>query len=398
MDDFSQAADAWSQASGFNQQASGEVANSLSKTEFWSPSNGHSIIRILPPGKQGNVLFGKGMWGIRQSRYEVWTKNELFPNFTGDKPIFATCASRTLPEEYMQDPIKEAIDRNSDYLSAEFIDKFYAKNKVIVNVLVKEIRDERNNVIDPDQCWKPVVASMPSKFWKWLTDVNNHPMLNPYNGLDIRITRSGKNLNTDYSWAFLPGVAPSPVVELAHVQALLEQVEDIYDVVKGQIERSKQAEVAIVKLINDLADKTRDQVNSMTGGGFTPPGSPPPFVPGLPPAGAMPYQPPQAPPVPSFQAPQAPPVPSFQPPQAPSFQPPQAPQAPQAPQEPQPPQAPPVPGAPPTAAAAPEQPECIGHFVQRNPGATMDAPTDAQCQTCPAKTVCYFQAASGFGS
>lgn len=416
MVDFNQAANEWAAQAGFNEEASKELASATNKADFWSPVNGQSIIRILPPGKDGNVLFDKGMWGIRHARYEVWS-NGPFTNFTGDKGLFASCGARTLPAEYMSDPVKEALERNHEYLPSDVTERFYAKNKVMVNVLVKEIRDERNNIIDPDQCWKPVVASMPAKFWAFLTDKDNHPLFNPYSGIDIRVTRTGQKLKTEYTWAFLPGVSASPVVELAQVPGLLGQVEDIYDLVKGQIDRSKQSEASIIKLIEDLASKTRDQVSAMTGAapssgypaGMSPPSFAPPTVPGgatqPPPAFAAPPAPPAPVPPAGFTPPPSPVsvvAPPPPPPQEPigfqtSFAPPAATPTP----APVPQAAPPVAPVEPPAATVVEvaaQPDCVGQYIARNPGATMDAPTDTQCQPCPARMVCYFQATSGFNS
>ena len=392
MTDFNNLAQQWATTSGFNAAAAANGGANGSKVEWWSPKNGDTVLRILPPGKNGCKLFQEGMWGIRQFRYEVWG-NGPFTNFTGDKPLIATCGNRTLPAEFFSDPVKEALTRNDAYLPNEVSDKFYARNKVLVNVMIREIRDERNNVIDQDLCNKPVVASLPTRFWNFLTDPNNVAHFNPFNGLDIRVSRRGKGLTTEYSYAFLPGVAPGPVVaDQNQMMGLLDQVEDLYDLVKSQIEKSQDNEKSIIALIDNLAQINKDKVSSNFGSPAAPAAPATPTF-AAPPAPAAPAAPAPAP-APAPMTP--PPAPAPAPEQqerigfTPAFAPTPAP-------APAPAPAPEQAAAPaPAPAADAAAPECMGQFEARNPGASMAAPSDADCQACPSKTVCYFQSKSPF--
>jgi len=243
MTDFSAAAQQWASQSGLNPDAASDKKD---YTTYWSPKSGEAVIRILPPGQQGCAVFQRGNWGILNFRYEVWPNNAAFTNFTGDKPLIANCANRIFPQEFMSDPIKQAQLENDEYLPAELgtsrASQFYPKKKVLVNAFVKQIMDDRRNNIDADMCNKPVVASMPAGFWAFLTDPTNMPHFNPMCGLDVKITRTGKGLQTAYSYAFLPGVAASPILQTEEATfGLLASVQDLATIVRGEIARSKSA-------------------------------------------------------------------------------------------------------------------------------------------------------------
>lgn len=372
MTDFNQMAQQWASQAGFNAEAAANGGSNGPKVDWWSPKNGDTILRILPPGKNGCKLFQEGMWGIRQYRYEVW-KNGPFTNFTGDKPLIATSGNKTLPNEFFSDSVKEALNRNDAYLPNEVTEKFYARNKVLVNVMIREIRDESNNVIDQDMCNKPVVASLPTRFWNFLTDPNNIAHFNPFSGLDIRVSRRGKGLTTEYSYSFLPGVAPGPVVaDQNQMMGLLDKVEDIYDLVKGQVEKSADNEKSIINLIENLAEVNKAKVSS----NFGTPTQPATVVPTIPPPAPAP-----APaPAPSQDRIGFQPVPAPAPAPAPT----------------------PAPVTEQAAAPAPTPsgdvaaPDCVGQYEVRNPGASVANPADTECQVCPTKTVCYFQSKSPF--
>ena len=401
---------AWQTQSGFNAQKAQE--NAKPSTEYWNPKNGITVIRLLPPGRPGNKTSSEGWWAKKYFKYWI--------QFPGSKANAAGKAKeetsilydgrRSCPNDGFADPIEDVLDDLSATLPSEIIKGMRSKARCLVNVLIKEVYDERNNRIDADLSGKVVVADMPIGFFDHLKKEQVNPLngdyLNPFMGLDIIITRTGQGKNgTNYTYGVRPGALKSPILDdISKIPAMLDSVKDLADLVAESSNRDQPKLAETAAKIREWA-AAMAQVNPFGGavqqGNITSSG----FVPGAFPGsfGGNTYAQPQQPWQPPQQPPQAVqwPQPGQQPPQAPQW--PQAQQAPQTPPwaAPQPPvqtqQAPPPQqqAATPAQAPAPQavtRPACYKQYFAKNGnGCPIGQARDEGCKKCVFATPCSFE-------
>ncbi len=418
----------WQAASGFD--ASRADQNAKKQNEYWSPKNGTTVFRLLPPGKEGCQLFREGWWTARYFKH--WVKLPKMNAAAGDKQenLAIYDGPRSAPGKFTTNPIADAINEASAYLPAEAIKGLRSKARCLANILIKEIYDERNNRIDTDLTGKMVVADLPIGFHDHIKKDRANPVtgdyLNPFHGLDIMMRRSGTGqMNTEYAYAVRPGANMSPILDdMAQLQKLLAEVPDLAELIVANCVRDQelaaQAASGIREWIKSLQANNPFGSAPQTTGGYVP--GPMPGMPHTQPGGNMP--PPNAWPAPPAQqaAPAAPVWPTHppMPPQSPLSSASNVPPAWPVPGNPVPPAAqapvswPTSPPAPhqhvqqqaiptmvapqatapaPAPQAAPVRPACYKEFIKRNgtDSAAADSPTDPTCRTCVYKVPCAFE-------
>lgn len=438
----------WQQQSGFNLEQAAK--NAKPQNEYWGPSNGITILRILPPGPNQCQLFRDGWWTAKYFKYWVNLPKigaaAASQNDKKEENNIVYDGKRSCPAKFADDPIASALDEACATVSSDILKGMRSKARCLVNVWIREIYDDRGNPSEQDMQQKLVIADMPITFHDWVRAKRANPsimgdFLNPFKGRDIMITRTGSGkTGTKYEFGLHPSKPEGPIFDdLQRVATMLEAVPDLVSVIEANCTRD-------VDRAKEMAAKIREWARAV--GSVNPfgPGSAPQqqqggFVPGLFP-GTMPQA--QGFPQMAPQMPALPPVfPTMPPPLAPQFpnsgMPPQFPQFPQQPPQgqpiPWPQQQPPVPQpipqppvqqfqqpqtqtqfpqqqqasatavsqpvlpTPPPQAGPSQQPQavsrppCYKEFGKRNgtaPGA-LENPTDPQCKPCAYKVPCSFE-------
>jgi len=315
---------------------------------------------------------------------------------------------------------------------ADVLKNFRSKARCLCNIWIKEIYDEKNNLIDPDSCNKIVVADLPIGFFDFLKSARVSPLMgaifNPFYGLDIMMTRTGSGRNnTEYKYGTRPGMVPGPLVnDLDKVQKILTDVKDLATLVAENCKRDLDTAKEVAGHLRTYLTEMSKRASFGTLGAAAPG-----FGPGPMPGGFVPTMPiPQAAPANPWGVPAAPAAPQGWPQQPQNQQSPQgwpaAPAQPQAPQGwPQQPQQAPASFAPPAAsatppwaapqaqasvqsapaapvqnpaapAAAPSMPSCYRQFRVKNgmDPAMESNPKDEQCKTCVYRAACIFESPS----
>lgn len=418
---------AWQQQNGFNSEKA--AANARPATDYWSMKNGTVLFRILPPGLPGNETYAEGFDARRYFKYWIELPNTS-PNAQNKSERWNIYdAKKSLPKLFTEDPIGDVLQELAASVPADQLKLFRSKARCLCNIWIKEIYDERNNLIDQANCNKIVVADLPIGFFDFLKSARVNPMMasifNPYMGLDLMMSREGKGRNdTEYKYGTRPGMVAAPIVnDLDKVNNILKDVKDLAKLVEENCRRDLQnaADVAS-QLRSHFAEAAKRMAFGAMGmpqqpqGGFAPGPMPGGFAPTAPVAPMQPTAPwgvPQAPMAPQGwpQAPQAPTAPQGWPQQPqtqqspPGWSPaaPQQPQAPTPPWQPAPPaapavqQAPQAPQANPAAPSAPpSMPTCYKQFRALNgmDPAMESNPKNEQCKTCVYKMACVFESPS----
>jgi hypothetical protein len=350
--------------------------------KFWKPEIGTSVFRILPPGS--HKLLSRGLMGKLVWKHFLYWDKESHGIFTS--------GALTDPDVYDYCPIQDALDRVQDLVPDDQFKRLKAKPRAFFNILLRKALDENDNPVSEDQWGKVLLCEAPSGLYEFVhTAFNNDQIgffVHPHEGADVIVIRSGKGIDTNYSYQVQPGKWTPIIGTIAETDKLCEKLTDLdkFTVIKEEV-RKKQIAAAsdILKWAGRFGtvdvglgstDANLDRLISFAEGKGEEASSPPA------PVADKPAEPDKRDATLTLVAPPtaATPVPVTEPP---------APATPVPVTE--------LPALAPAPAGAPEigengMPVCYSKFKERNPGAENNDPSDAQCQVCNFKLPCAIDA------
>ena len=146
-------------------------------TNFWKPPEGKSIIRILPP--VGDMEYPWQLVGRHNLGDD--DKSLLCPSFTTD--------------EQLPCPICELANEAYRANDKKMLGKLKVRRTFQMNVIIRSIKDNEED--SGPYVWTPGVS-----IFEALTEVINDPeygdVSDPLEGFDMKISRKGKGLETEY--------------------------------------------------------------------------------------------------------------------------------------------------------------------------------------------------------
>lgn len=200
---------------------------------FYRPQNGTSVLRILPPGSE--KLMSRGQLGAVV--YKHWIDITI-----DGKQIRGGYVSgiQTNPEIYNWCPIQEALYRIEEVVDKKASNKLRAKPTAYFNAFFRRLRDDDGNDVDVDvPTDRPIIAELKKSAYDNIQEsVMNDDIgffVDPYDGTDFLVTRTGQGLETRYSYAiktgsWLPAISnpnSSDEENEAAVDAMLEKLPDL---------------------------------------------------------------------------------------------------------------------------------------------------------------------------
>ena len=188
---------------------------------FWKPPIGTSVFRILPPGSER--LMSRGEMGKLVYKH--------FLRWDGKNQGIHICGMATDPDIYDQCPIDVALEQIESVTPKEMWKKQQSRPRGFWNVLVRRCAGPDNEIIEPEIAGKVVICDSPSGLYDFVQLGFNNPELgffiDPYEGADIICTRTGKDLDTKYTYNLKPGKW-TPIMETREeTDELLAKLTDI---------------------------------------------------------------------------------------------------------------------------------------------------------------------------
>lgn len=169
------------------------------RTAFFSPLKGTSVLRILPPGNES--LLRRGLLGKLQYKHFLY--------WGGESKGIHLCGRNTDPERYESCPICVAYDKIEGVVPEDQLKRQRAKPRALFNAILRVCMDPGNAPQEQELFGKIVLLEGPSDLYNYVQTSIMNPQfglwVDPYNGADLIVTRTGEGLDTRYSCSVKPG-------------------------------------------------------------------------------------------------------------------------------------------------------------------------------------------------